>query len=293
MLPPWGPLYHWQTPGLGDQSKLPWKLFFDIASIHRYVPCMDLEDYLKLHSPSIDTVFYLQNYAGGWTNGEFKEKMDVQECLRQPPYIREDDGHYKGQFWNFRQLISSKKMECLSIQGTTQIMAKFLEDQALKYQSFMLDRAENLLHDYFGDDHYWSARRSMRFSQQLLQIANDFRAKELNSTDEKDVTMRADQWENYLPQRGSAKGGPFICAHLRRKDFTFSRKDQIPDLESAAQQLKRKCQEQKVTNIFVATDAPLEEFQLLKSFLADFNVREKANFFFRIDFFKLIFFCNF
>lgn len=140
----------------------------------------------------------------------------------------------------------------------------------------MLDRAENLLHDYFGDDHYWSARRSMRFSQQLVQIANDFRAEELNSTDENDLTVRAgDNWENYQPQRGSAKGGPFICAHLRRKDFTFSRKEQIPDLQSAAEQLKRKCQEHKVTNIFVATDAPLEEFQLLKSFLADFNVSER------------------
>lgn len=274
VLPPWGPLYHWQTRSLGDQSKIPWKAFFDIASIHRYVPCMDLEDYLKQHpKPVIEAVYYLQNYAGGWTNGEFREKMDVEECLRQPPYFKEGD-LYKGQFWTYRQVISSKSMQCLSIQGTTKIMAQFLEDQ--KHNSVMLDRAENLLHDYFGDDHYWSARRSMRFSQQLVQIANDFRAEELNSTDENDLTVRAgDNWENYQPQRGSAKGGPFICAHLRRKDFTFSRKEQIPDLQSAAEQLKRKCQEHKVTNIFVATDAPLEEFQLLKSFLADFNVSER------------------
>ena len=47
VLPPWGPLYHWQTRSLGDQSKIPWKDFFDIESISRYVPCMDLEDYLK------------------------------------------------------------------------------------------------------------------------------------------------------------------------------------------------------------------------------------------------------
>ena len=30
-------------------------------------------------------------------------------------------------------------------------------------QSIMLDRAENLLHEFFGDADYWAARRSMKF----------------------------------------------------------------------------------------------------------------------------------
>ena len=47
VLPPWGPLYHWQTRSLGDQSKIPWKQFFDVASISRYVPALDYEDYVK------------------------------------------------------------------------------------------------------------------------------------------------------------------------------------------------------------------------------------------------------
>ena len=34
----------------------------------------------------IDIVYYLQNYPGGWENGEFREKMDIQECTRPPPY---------------------------------------------------------------------------------------------------------------------------------------------------------------------------------------------------------------
>ena len=51
VLPPWGPLYHWQTRSLGDQTKIPWKNFFDVDSISRYVPCLDFEDYLKSKFP--------------------------------------------------------------------------------------------------------------------------------------------------------------------------------------------------------------------------------------------------
>ena len=51
VLPPWGPLYHWQTRSLGDQTKIPWKNFFDVESISRYVPCLDFEDYLKSKFP--------------------------------------------------------------------------------------------------------------------------------------------------------------------------------------------------------------------------------------------------
>ena len=48
VLPAWGPLYHWQTQSLGDtQVRIPWKSFFDVSSISRYVPSIDLEDYLK------------------------------------------------------------------------------------------------------------------------------------------------------------------------------------------------------------------------------------------------------
>ena len=46
VLPPWGPLYHWQTREIGIQSRIPWKEFFDIKSISRYVKSIDFEDFL-------------------------------------------------------------------------------------------------------------------------------------------------------------------------------------------------------------------------------------------------------
>ena len=46
VLPSWGPLYHWQTRELGIQSRIPWKNFFDVPSISRFVNSIDLEDFL-------------------------------------------------------------------------------------------------------------------------------------------------------------------------------------------------------------------------------------------------------
>jgi len=47
VLPPWSALYHWQTQSIGPQIKLPWSLFFDIASLNRLVPVLEFEDFLK------------------------------------------------------------------------------------------------------------------------------------------------------------------------------------------------------------------------------------------------------
>ena len=217
---------------------------------------------------TIDMVYYLQNYAEGWTNGEFIEKMDVQDCLESPPYDKNDENNmYNGHFFHFHKDIQAKNLQCLSIQGTTKMMKDFIENKiADKYETIMLDRAENLLHDYFGDAQYWSMRRSMRFAPKLTQIANDFRLKHLNSDDNKDGTVLPAKWESHKPKRGTAKGGPYVCAHVRRKDFVYSRRDQIPNLQSAAEQLLKKCQIHQVSRVFLATDAPKKEIEKLKSF---------------------------
>ena len=218
-------------------------------------------------------VYYLQNYPGGWEHGEFREKMEIAEnCNRPPPYhLDSETNHYTGPFWLYS--MTSKDLKCLNFQGTTRIMAEFIEEKALNYKSFMLDRAENMLHDYFGDAEYWSARRSMRFSAKLVQISAKFRASELDSNDEKDLTMLEESWEKYRPTRGLAKGGPYLCAHVRRKDFTFSRKDQIPDLKSAAEQIWKKCEEFKLTKVYIATDAPETEYLELEKLLSEYGLQ--------------------
>ena len=96
----------------------------------------------------IDVVYYLQGYKEGWKSGEFKEKMDLRECLTSIPYYKDEDGgSFKGPFWRYEQTRASQ-VDCLSVQGTTRIMRDFIEDSS-KFDTIMLDRAENLLHEYF------------------------------------------------------------------------------------------------------------------------------------------------
>ena len=60
-----------------------------------------------------------------------------------------------------------------------------------------------MLHEYFGDAEYWSARRSMRFADHLKDIADRFRNDKLNSNDENDSTVMPEKWENHQPKRGT------------------------------------------------------------------------------------------
>ena len=46
-------------------------------------------------------------------------------------------------------------------QGRASVLTKLVTES--QDQSIMLDRAENLLHEFFGDADYWAARRSMKF----------------------------------------------------------------------------------------------------------------------------------
>ncbi len=145
--------------------------------------------------PVIDSVLYLQHYAEGWTDGKFEEKFDYRDCIEEPRYIKEErSGLYTGWFWGYAKM-RSKAFHCLSVQGTTAVISELIRE--LDAKSVMLNRGENLLHDYFGDENYWSARRSMRFSSPLVEVANAYRTSELGSTDERDKTEPGERWEDF------------------------------------------------------------------------------------------------
>jgi peptide-O-fucosyltransferase len=58
----------------------------------------------------------------------------------------------------------------------------------------MIDRVETILHDRFGDNYYWQARRSMRYASHLIDIANEYRQSILNSNDQNDRTVIDNDW---------------------------------------------------------------------------------------------------
>ena len=66
-------------------------------------------------------------------------------------------------------------------------------------------------------------RRSMRFSSRLQRIAADFRQSQLDSTDLRDRTVApANGWRASVWPMAAALGGPYIAAHIRRKQFHAS-----------------------------------------------------------------------
>ena len=53
VLPPWTRLYHWQSRELGDQSRIPWSLFFDLSSLRRFIPVIDYEQFAGQGEPQV------------------------------------------------------------------------------------------------------------------------------------------------------------------------------------------------------------------------------------------------
>lgn len=54
---------------------------------------------------------------------------------------------------------------------------------------------------------------------------------------------------------GSAKGGPYIGVHLRRKDFIWGHREDVPSLKGAVKKIRSLMKKHKLDKVFVATDA--------------------------------------
>lgn len=45
VLPPWGRLYHWQSPNI-HQIRIPWGEFFSLTSLQANVPVIEYEEFI-------------------------------------------------------------------------------------------------------------------------------------------------------------------------------------------------------------------------------------------------------
>ncbi|KAK3090398.1 hypothetical protein FSP39_011543 [Pinctada imbricata] len=262
VLPPWGRLYHWQRDV--EQIKIPWKTFFDLDSLRQHIPVIEFEDYLKVRGePVIDEVYYLQGFKGGWTHWE--EKLNITECLdsRSGGFRQDDDGRWRHWFFGYEE-VYAKKFACLSYMGHAGFIKPFLMHNTTG-RSVYIPQAEEMLHDRYGHKGYWEARRSMVFAKHLRDIGDEFRAKHLTSTDQEDNTVLED-WTKMRRKHGEAKGGPYIAIHLRRRDYLWARKDELPSLKGAAKHVKKLLKKYDLLKVYVATDAPKEEYEEFKSY---------------------------
>uniref|UniRef100_A0A0K0CUN2 GDP-fucose protein O-fucosyltransferase 2 n=1 Tax=Angiostrongylus cantonensis TaxID=6313 RepID=A0A0K0CUN2_ANGCA len=150
--------------------------------------------------------------------------------------------------------VRAKKFECISFQGDSETLKKLILNQYPETSSIFIDRGEAILHQHYGDVHYWQARRSMRYAGHLVEIGNFFRT-QLAVSFREDVKNR------------KAIGGNFLCAHWRRKDFLRAHGDELPSIDGTAKQLHELCEKARVTRIFLATDASEPEVEQLSAML--------------------------
>ncbi|XP_037775793.1 GDP-fucose protein O-fucosyltransferase 2-like [Penaeus monodon] len=266
VLPPWGRLYHWKHTHRGEY--FPWHSFFDIKSLSKWTPVIEFEDYLKAEGPKIQEVYMLQHYVEGWT-GEWVVKYDRRPCLEEHNFREDSDGSWHGTAWGTNIRVGN--FSCLSIQGEASTLIPLIT-QKDETRTVLITRAETVLHDEYGGRRYWAARRSMRFAKHLLSEAARFRAEYLHSDDVSDKTEVTDDWRDFKPKHGTAVGGPYLSVHLRRRDFIYARGDEIPSLKKAAKQMKELLQAKELQDVYIATDAPLEEYVELEELMKPYNV---------------------
>ena len=277
VLPPWGRIgYHWKERDM-EQSKIKWSHFFDVESINLYIPVIEFEDYVEeVGEPVVEEIWYLQSYAEGWTPGKWEEKMHERPCIDPPAYQSDASGLFRGWFFGYPETYA-KKFKCVSVQANAKFLVGPLCGGNTTATSVMLDRGESVLHDMFGGVDYWRCRRSMIFSKQLRDEADKFRADVLDSTDEKDQTVMPKDWRDHTCKDKKPPGGPYIAAHLRRKDFLHARKDSVPSIPKVAEKLTKLMKEYDVQKVFIASDGTKEDMKKLKSLLPQMVMYEPTN----------------
>ncbi|XP_054324586.2 GDP-fucose protein O-fucosyltransferase 2 isoform X2 [Pongo pygmaeus] len=269
VLPPWGRLYHWQSPDI-HQVRIPWSEFFDLPSLNKNIPVIEYEQFIaESGGPFIDQVYVLQSYAEGWKEGTWEEKVDERPCIDQLLYSQDKHEYY-------RCLLRLLPLP----QGSASIVAPLLLRNT-SARSVMLDRAENLLHDHYGGKEYWdvsvssgasfsvSTRRSMVFARHLREVGDEFRSRHLNSTDDTDRIPFQEDWTKMKVKLGSALGGPYLGVHLRRKDFIWGHREDVPSLEGAVRKIRSLMKTHRLDKVFVATDAVRKEYEELKKLLPE------------------------
>ncbi|XP_058444275.1 GDP-fucose protein O-fucosyltransferase 2 [Malaya genurostris] len=277
VLPPWSALYHWRSPS--NQMHIPWAHFFDLNSMLRYADVIEMHQFFEEYRwitggdvsvVRIDEFYRLQHFEDMFENGVFVDKFEQTACQKNSiPSV----GGISG-ILGYRN-ITINELICMRFQGAASILysmfEKFKSKTSGKQRVIMLYNAETILHDHWGNVDYWEARRSMRFSEQLTRIADKFRVDFFNSSNEWDRVQRPAYWTEEVPYR-KARGGDYLCAHLRRADFLHGRQKTTPSLRAAASQIKQRLLELGLRKVFISSDCDRTEFHELKNHLKRFKV---------------------
>ena len=129
VLPPWRTLYHWKSER--QENALPWRKFFDIKNINKYVSVIEFQDFVRINkSPGIDLIVYLQRHPDGFSNG-WDEKIEEDNCKDKPVYWKDSDGTYHGYFWGLEN-VYGRDFKCVSVQGTAKILSEYIVSKNMR-----------------------------------------------------------------------------------------------------------------------------------------------------------------
>lgn len=233
ILPPWDNMYHWKA-STQKSKPLPWRHFFDVNALQSFAPVVEFDEYLentKSDYVKVDHLYVLQNFENPFENGVFEEKYKVVgNCV----YNVSNDK------------IRVKEVICVKFQGKISKLWELIASNP-KDTSVMFAHGEIPLHDSYGDGLYWSCRKSMVFSDPLVEAATKY--------------MR-DTLKCYMKMCTS-----YISIHWRRQDFARSRSKDVPSVTGTAKQIDDIVRNTNLdlNEVFIATDADQSELQLLKT----------------------------
>ena len=280
VLPKWSLLPHWKN-GRRNAGKAvtDWKTYFDVQSLNRFVSVIEFNDFLNEYKSfsgeeviPIDVILSLEHFEDSFESKDWSERHSMSDCNQTKHfetiddrivYLYEDNKHLK-----YNRLV------CLKLEGFQSTLRQIIEDNFSEAKTIFISNAEIVVNNEFGSKDYWSVRRSMRFSADLISIANTFRKQFLNSDDSSDKTIVDKDWRTMKRSHGQAVGGPYLSAHLRRSDFAKWRSKDVPNIECAAEQIEYVLNTfVKSNSVFIASDANQKEWSVIEQELNNRNIR--------------------
>ncbi|CAL8104661.1 unnamed protein product [Calicophoron daubneyi] len=329
VLPPWGPLPHWYGASQKTGWSLPehnstgvqWSTFFDVDSLARVIPVIEFSDFYKTvlekdlsHDHGglvIDMAFKLYRdfdpsragsrrgieYCPDEIRGLFQGSADMEDQpieLVQAFTTREFELKTVG----FR----SMNYDCITGDLEPIYLAQFLRrlfrdevrlNSTRPYRAVYLVGAEAIIHGHWSEwsQEYWTVRRSMVFSEKLIESAHLFEGMHLYPSRrfrpiKRPVNVPAlgsgSAWLNRDWPQTPPLGGPYIAVHWRCGDYLSQSEDiwrATPSPLIAAQQINASFDLAEnvfgvntIDNIFLATDASDEHVLRLVEYLKPHSV---------------------
>ena len=265
VLPQWGPLPHWRNDAAN--VNLSWSNFFDVVSLNLLTPVMEMADFRAGISRRPDLQLHLSHFPDSFAeDSKWSERYEVRDCHENVP-LQKDKGQEEDDDSGSNCRCSSSQSsntKCLFLDGTTLTLANLIHKDFREHESILISNADVVLHENYGSPFFWQIRRSMRFSEILIQKGNSFRTKFLDSDDERDGTQLPNDWRLTLRTAGQAIGGNYVALHWRRADFAIYRKD-VPSIQCTAEQVTGIIQATAggIRRLFLASDAAEQEIDQL------------------------------